>query len=56
MIGRSAVDYRSNVFDGGCIGVGSDDIGNGNDFEIVGARQGRGFRLRADGCADMISL
>lgn len=36
MVRRSAVDYGSDVFDGGSVSVGSDDVGNGDDFEVGG--------------------
>lgn len=56
MIWRSTVNYGCDVLDGGDVGVGSDNVGNSDYFEIVRTRQGGCFGLGADGRADMVAL
>jgi len=56
MIRRSAVDYGGDIFDGGGVGVGGNDIGNGDDFEVLRTRERGGFGLGADGCTHVVAL
>jgi hypothetical protein len=50
------VDDGRDVLDGIVVSTGGNDVRNRNKLKIVGLREGRGFGLRADRSANVVSL